>query len=147
MICRIFVEQNAEQERQLRLMKLDIENYKRQLSTASNDREHAIQENRKLQDDLAAVLCDVRRLETDLQSARSESCDLKHQLQIYTSQVRRAEEQLNRKVCFVFYHEIIIISLLIINYFLCNLIQLGVREVGNAGVLQNIELGGNVSGK
>lgn len=70
----------------------------RQFEAASVDRENAIQENRKLQDDLAAVTCEVRNLQRDLETSRAECYDLKRQLQTYVSEVRRAEELLNRKV-------------------------------------------------
>lgn len=62
------------------------------------DRENAIQENRKLQDDLAAVTCEVRNMQRELETSRAECYDLKRQLQTYVSEVRRAEELLNRKV-------------------------------------------------
>lgn len=64
------------------------------------DRENAIQENRKLQDDLAAVTCEVRNMQRELETSRAECYDLKRQLQTYVSEVRRAEELLNRKVEF-----------------------------------------------
>lgn len=64
------------------------------------DRENAIQENRKLQDDLAAVTCEVRNMQRELEASRAEAYDLKRQLQTYVSEVRRAEELLNRKVGF-----------------------------------------------
>ncbi|KAG7197911.1 hypothetical protein KM043_016151 [Ampulex compressa] len=94
---RICVDQSAEQERQVRTLQLEMENLRRQLDAASSDRENAIQENRRLQDDLAAVTCEVRNLQRELETSRAESYDLKRQLQTYVSEVRRAEELLNRK--------------------------------------------------
>ncbi|XP_067213676.1 centrosomal protein of 135 kDa isoform X2 [Linepithema humile] len=93
----ICVDQSAEQERQLRSLQLELETLQRQFEAASADRENAIQENRKLQDDLAAVTCEVRNLQRDLETSRAECYDLKRQLQTYVSEVRRAEELLNRK--------------------------------------------------
>ncbi|XP_053977812.1 centrosomal protein of 135 kDa isoform X1 [Hylaeus volcanicus] len=93
----ICVDQSAEQGRQLRSMQLEIENLERQLQSATYDRENAIQENRRVQDDLAAVTCQVRTMQRELDAARAESYDLKRQLQTYVSEVRRAEELLNRK--------------------------------------------------
>lgn len=83
-----------------------METVRRQYETASMDRENAIQENRKLQDDLAAVTCEVRNLQHELETCRAESYDLKRQLQTYVSEVRRGEELLNRKVSseIYFYH-------------------------------------------
>ncbi|KAK1118899.1 hypothetical protein K0M31_014669 [Melipona bicolor] len=74
-----------------------MENLQRQLQTASYDRENAIQENRRIQDDLAATTCEVRNLQRELETSRAESFDLKRQLQTYVSEVRRAEELLTRK--------------------------------------------------
>lgn len=75
-----------------------METVQRQLNTASMDRENAIQENRKLQDDLASMTCEVQNLTRELEASRAECYDLKRQLQTYVSEVRRAEELLNRKV-------------------------------------------------
>ncbi|KAL0118049.1 hypothetical protein PUN28_009021 [Cardiocondyla obscurior] len=93
----ICVDQSAEQERQRRSLQLEMEAIQRQFETASVDRENAIQENRKLQDDLAAVTCEVRNMQHELETSRAECYDLKKQLQTYVSEVRRAEELLNRK--------------------------------------------------
>lgn len=79
-------------------MQLEVENLQRQLQTASYDKENAIQENRRIQDDLAAATCEVRNLQCEIEASRAESYDLKRQLQTYVSEVRRAEELLNRKV-------------------------------------------------
>ncbi|KAK0096265.1 hypothetical protein PV326_005916 [Microctonus aethiopoides] len=94
---RIHLEQSAEQERQLRNMQIEMENYQRQLNAAVVDREHAIRENKRLQNDLAAVTCETRTLQRELQASHAESFDLKRQLQTYVSEVRRAEELLNKK--------------------------------------------------
>ncbi|XP_011647939.1 centrosomal protein of 135 kDa isoform X2 [Pogonomyrmex barbatus] len=93
----ICIDQSAERERQLRSLQLEMETVQRQFETASVDRENAIQENRKLQDDLAAVTCEVRNMQRELEISRAECYDLKRQLQTYVSEVRRAEELLNRK--------------------------------------------------
>ncbi|XP_076297587.1 uncharacterized protein LOC143217320 isoform X2 [Lasioglossum baleicum] len=89
--------QAAEQERQMRSMQLEVENVQRQLQTTTRDRENAIQENRRIQDDLAACTCEMRNLQREFEASRAESFDLKRQLQTYVSEVRRAEELLNRK--------------------------------------------------
>ncbi|XP_046816045.1 centrosomal protein of 135 kDa-like isoform X5 [Vespa crabro] len=94
---RICIDQSAEYERQFRSLQLEVKNVQRQLETSNTDRDNAIQENRRLQDDLAAVMCEVRNLQHELESCRAESYDLKRQLQTYVSEVRRAEEMLNRK--------------------------------------------------
>ncbi|XP_015438396.1 PREDICTED: centrosomal protein of 135 kDa-like [Dufourea novaeangliae] len=91
------IEQAADQERRMRSMQLEMENLQRQLQTGTYDRENAIQENRRIQDDLAACTCEVRNLQRELEASRAESFDLKRQLQTYVSEVRRAEELLNRK--------------------------------------------------
>jgi len=96
--CRLCIDQSAEQERQLRSLQLEMETVQRQFEAASVDRENAIQENRKLQDDLAAVTCEVRNMQRELETSHAECFDLKKQLQTYVSEVRRAEELLNRKV-------------------------------------------------
>ncbi|XP_071644763.1 uncharacterized protein [Temnothorax longispinosus] len=93
----ICIDQSAEQERQLRSLQLEMETLQRQFEAASVDRENAIQENRKLQDDLAAATCEVRNMQRELETSRAECYDLKRQLQTYVSEVRRAEELLNRK--------------------------------------------------
>ncbi|EFN60929.1 Centrosomal protein of 135 kDa [Camponotus floridanus] len=74
-----------------------METTQRQFKAASIDRENAIQENRKLQDDLAAMTCEVQNLQREQETSRAECYDLKRQLQTYVSEVRRAEELLNRK--------------------------------------------------
>nr|XP_033320790.1 centrosomal protein of 135 kDa isoform X2 [Megalopta genalis] len=91
------IERAAEQERQTRAMQLELENCQRQLQASTYDRENAIQENRRIQDDLAACTCEVRNMQRELEASRAESFDLKRQLQTYVSEVRRAEELLNRK--------------------------------------------------
>ncbi|XP_011695097.1 PREDICTED: centrosomal protein of 135 kDa isoform X1 [Wasmannia auropunctata] len=93
----ICVDQSAERERHLRSLQLEMETVQRQFEAASVDRENAIQENRKLQDDLAAVTCETRNMQRELETSRAECYDLKRQLQTYVSEVRRAEELLNRK--------------------------------------------------
>ncbi|XP_076665146.1 uncharacterized protein LOC143367341 isoform X2 [Andrena cerasifolii] len=93
----ICVDQSADHERQLRSMQLELENLQRQLQTATYDRENAIQENRRVQDDLAAVTCEMRNMQREWEACRAESFDLKKQLQTYVCEVRRAEELLNRK--------------------------------------------------
>ncbi|XP_011329038.2 centrosomal protein of 135 kDa isoform X2 [Ooceraea biroi] len=93
----ICVDQSAEQERQMKTLQLEREAMQRQFETASVDRENAIQENRKLQDDLAAMTCEVRNMQRELETSHAECYDLKRQLQTYVSEVRRAEELLNRK--------------------------------------------------
>ncbi|XP_046487529.1 centrosomal protein of 135 kDa isoform X1 [Neodiprion pinetum] len=94
---QICVDQTAEQERQLRTMEVEINNLQRQLASTSMDRENAIRENSRIQDDLAAVTCECRNLQRELEASRAESHDLKRQLQTYVTEVRRAEELLNRK--------------------------------------------------
>ncbi|XP_057321420.1 centrosomal protein of 135 kDa isoform X2 [Microplitis mediator] len=94
---QICMDQSAEQERQLRNMQMELENNNRQLAAANADRDNAVMENRRLQDDLAAVTCEIRTLQRELEASRAESHDLKRQLQTYVSEVRRAEELLNRK--------------------------------------------------
>ncbi|XP_050457151.1 centrosomal protein of 135 kDa isoform X2 [Cataglyphis hispanica] len=93
----ICIDQSAERERQLRSLQLELETVQRQLKAASMDRENAIEENRKLQDDLAAMTCEVQNLQRELETSRAECYDLKRQLQTYVSEVRRAEDLLNRK--------------------------------------------------
>ncbi|XP_018314210.1 centrosomal protein of 135 kDa isoform X3 [Mycetomoellerius zeteki] len=93
----ICIDQSAEQERQLRSLQLEMESVQRQFEAASVDRENAIHENRKLQDDLAALTCEMRNMQRELETSRAECYDLKRQLQTYVSEVRRAEELLNRK--------------------------------------------------
>ncbi|PBC30459.1 Centrosomal protein of [Apis cerana cerana] len=94
---RMCVDQTADANRQLRSIQLEMENLQRQLQTVSYDRDNAIQENRRTQDDLAAATSEVRNLQRELETSRGESFDLKRQLQTYVSEVRRAEELLNRK--------------------------------------------------
>ncbi|XP_008547784.1 centrosomal protein of 135 kDa isoform X2 [Microplitis demolitor] len=94
---QICMDTSAEQERQLRNMQMELENNNRQLAGANADRDNAVMENRRLQDDLAAVTCEIRTLQRELEASRAESHDLKRQLQTYVSEVRRAEELLNRK--------------------------------------------------
>ncbi|XP_018050335.1 PREDICTED: centrosomal protein of 135 kDa isoform X2 [Atta colombica] len=93
----ICIDQSAEQERQLRSLQMEMESIQRQFEAASVDRENAIHENRKLQDDLAALTCEMRNMQRELETSRAECYDLKRQLQTYVSEVRRAEELLNRK--------------------------------------------------
>ncbi|EZA60378.1 hypothetical protein X777_13467 [Ooceraea biroi] len=82
----------------MKTLQLEREAMQRQFETASVDRENAIQENRKLQDDLAAMTCEVRNMQRELETSHAECYDLKRQLQTYVSEVRRAEELLNRKI-------------------------------------------------
>ncbi|KAF7998336.1 hypothetical protein HCN44_009734 [Aphidius gifuensis] len=94
---QLCISTSADQERQLRSMQLEVENNQRQLAAASADRDNAAQENRRLQDDMAAVTCEIKTLQRELEASRIESHDLKRQLQTYVSEVRRAEDLLNRK--------------------------------------------------
>lgn len=97
---RICVDQSADKERQVRSMQIDMDNLQRQMTSSSMDRENAIQENMRLQDDLAAVTCELRTLQRELDASRAESFDLKKQLKTYVSEVRRIEEILTKKVRF-----------------------------------------------
>ena len=79
---------------------MEKDNIQRQLNSAILDREHAIQENRRIQDDFASVTYEVRQLTKELDASKAESADLKRQLQTYVSEVRRAEDLLCHKVIF-----------------------------------------------
>ncbi|XP_043473672.1 centrosomal protein of 135 kDa isoform X2 [Leptopilina heterotoma] len=94
---QICVDQSADKERQVRGMQIDMDNLQRQMTSSSMDRENAIQENMRLQDDLAAVTCELRTLQRELDASRAESFDLKKQLKTYVSEVRRIEELLTKK--------------------------------------------------
>ena len=81
----------------MRNMQMEMEMHQRQLAACSTDRDNAAQENRRLQDDLAALTCEIRTLQRELEVSRAESYDLKRQLQTYVSEVRRAEDLINKK--------------------------------------------------
>jgi centrosomal protein CEP135 len=82
----------------MRSMQLEMENLHRELSSAKCERENAIQQSHRLQDDLAAVSCEVRNLRNELEASKAESHDLKRQLQTYVCEVRRAEDLISQKV-------------------------------------------------
>ncbi|CAG5074975.1 Similar to CEP135: Centrosomal protein of 135 kDa (Homo sapiens) [Cotesia congregata] len=83
---QICVDQTAEQERQLRNLQMELENSSRQMAAAANDRDNALMENRRLQDELAAVTCEFRTLQRELEASKAESHDLKRQLQTYENE-------------------------------------------------------------
>ncbi|XP_034949159.1 centrosomal protein of 135 kDa isoform X2 [Chelonus insularis] len=93
----ICVDQSADQERRLRDLEMEIDNYNRQLLAVSSERDNVIQENKRLQNELAALTCEIKSLQRELNDLKKESSDLKKQLQTYVSKVRYTEELLNDK--------------------------------------------------
>ncbi|PSN39077.1 hypothetical protein C0J52_07360, partial [Blattella germanica] len=75
----------------------EVERLRRELEMSERARESALNENRLLHNDLAAITEDLRKSNHDLELARQEVENLKRQLQDYVTEVRRVEELLSRK--------------------------------------------------
>ncbi|KAK9721231.1 LAIKA domain [Popillia japonica] len=87
----------AAKEQILRNATADTNRVQQDLEAAIRARDMAYQENRRLQDDLAACVADNKRTKTDLDIARRQVDDLKRQLQHYVAEVKRTEDLISQK--------------------------------------------------
>ena len=99
----MFMDQASDMERHHRSLQIEIDNLQRQLQSSNAERDSSMQETRRLADDLAAVSCEIRTMQKELEASKSEAHDLKRQLQTYVSEVRRAEELIGHKVRVYFF--------------------------------------------
>ncbi|KAI4463577.1 centrosomal protein 2 [Holotrichia oblita] len=84
-------------EQMLRNATADMNRMQQDLEAAIRARDMAYQENRRLQDDLAACVADNKRTKTDLDIARRQVDDLKRQLQHYVAEIKRTEDLISHK--------------------------------------------------
>lgn len=68
------------------------------METLKKIKDSAIQENRKLRDDLCSATCDCRDSRKELELYKRQVDDLKTQLQQYVAEVKRAEDLISNKV-------------------------------------------------
>ncbi|XP_072382397.1 uncharacterized protein Cep135 isoform X1 [Diabrotica undecimpunctata] len=83
---------------------LQLRNYKQEINLLQQDldnerrlKEAVIQENRRLQEDLASVSLDCRDARKELDIAKRQVEDLKTQLQHYVAEVKRTEDLISHK--------------------------------------------------
>lgn len=75
-----------------------IEHLKEELDQCERQKDAAVRENRRLQDDLASAIKDCHTARRELGNEKQEVDNLKRQLQQYVNEVKRAEELLMKKV-------------------------------------------------
>lgn len=86
-------------------MEHSLEHLKQQLEQSERQKECALCENRRLQDDLTSAIKDCHAARRDQETNRQEVDNLKRQLQQYCNEVKRAEELLMKKVSSNFLEE------------------------------------------
>lgn len=79
-------------------MTAEIQNLKEQLDSALRIKDNALQENKRLQDELANCIADYRKTNNELELARRQIEDLKTQLQHYIAEIKRTEDLITQKV-------------------------------------------------
>ncbi|KAI4463587.1 centrosomal protein 2 [Holotrichia oblita] len=92
-------------EQMLRNATADMNRMQQDLEAAIRARDMAYQENRRLQDDLAACVADNKRTKTDLDIARRQVDDLKRQLQHYVAEIKRTEDLISHKIMLLIWRE------------------------------------------
>jgi hypothetical protein len=92
------MDENADQEHVLRSSQTEIATLRQELDTIKKIKDGAIQENRRLQDDLCSVTCDCRDSRKELELYKRQVDDLKTQLQHYVAEVKRTEDLISNKV-------------------------------------------------
>nr|XP_022912788.1 centrosomal protein of 135 kDa isoform X2 [Onthophagus taurus] len=84
-------------EYQLKSVTSDVQNLQRELESSKRARELALEENRRLQDDLTSCTRDNKRVQNDLDIAKRQVDDLRRQLQHYVAEIKRAEDLISQK--------------------------------------------------
>ncbi|XP_076445989.1 centrosomal protein of 135 kDa-like isoform X2 [Babylonia areolata] len=84
-------------DREIKSLRRQVESCSEDLQEASRGRDLAMQENRRLQDDLSVMTRENQKLNGDLQEALAEREALKTQVQQYILEVRRVEDTLATK--------------------------------------------------
>lgn len=77
-----------------------METLRQELEAMKRTRDSTLQENRRLQSDLAAATCDCRDSRRELETCKRQVDDLKTQLQHYVAEVKRTEDLISNKVRF-----------------------------------------------
>ncbi|XP_028141576.1 centrosomal protein of 135 kDa isoform X2 [Diabrotica virgifera virgifera] len=88
---------SSSNELQLRSYKQEINLLQQDLDNERRLKEAVIQENRRLQEDLASVSLDCRDARKELDIAKRQVEDLKTQLQHYVAEVKRTEDLISQK--------------------------------------------------
>uniref|UniRef100_A0A1B6D0U7 Centrosomal protein of 135 kDa n=3 Tax=Clastoptera arizonana TaxID=38151 RepID=A0A1B6D0U7_9HEMI len=88
---------SAHSDQNMRQALQEATRLRQEVDKLEHGRENALRENRRLQNDLAAVTSDCQIANRNLESTRREVEDLKLQLQGYVTEVRRVEEILQQK--------------------------------------------------
>ncbi|XP_013391946.1 centrosomal protein of 135 kDa [Lingula anatina] len=84
-------------DREIKSLRRQLDSTTEELSETTRGREVALRENRRLQDDLAAMTRENQNLNQDLQDTIDEREELKNQVQDYVMEVKRVEELLAAK--------------------------------------------------
>ncbi|XP_071453022.1 centrosomal protein of 135 kDa-like isoform X1 [Hetaerina americana] len=93
----VTIDESVLRDHERRNLQQEIDRLQQELSACKAQKENAIRENRRIQDDLASLTNDCRITHRELEDSRREVEDLKLQLQGYVDEVRRIEELLARK--------------------------------------------------
>ncbi|XP_063915834.1 centrosomal protein of 135 kDa isoform X2 [Zophobas morio] len=91
------IDETAGQEHEIRTSQTELTTIRQELDTVKKIKDSAIQENRRLQDELASVTCDCRDSRKELELYKRQVDDLKTQLQHYVAEVKRTEDQISNK--------------------------------------------------
>ncbi|RZB89882.1 CALCOCO1 domain containing protein, partial [Asbolus verrucosus] len=91
------IDESTNQEHLLRNCETELVTLRQELDTIKKIKDGAIQENRRLQDDLCSVTCDCRDSRKELELYKRQVDDLKTQLQHYVAEVKRTEDLISNK--------------------------------------------------
>ncbi|CAG9823230.1 unnamed protein product [Phaedon cochleariae] len=86
------------QDLQLRSSKQELAMLQKDYEAEKKFKESAVQENKRLQDDLASVTRDCREARKELEISTRQVEDLKRQLQHYVAEVKRTEDLISHKM-------------------------------------------------
>ncbi|KAF2883200.1 hypothetical protein ILUMI_22975 [Ignelater luminosus] len=93
----ITMDSSSSREHLLRSASAETASLRQELENAIRAKDSAIQENRRIQDDLASATSDCRTTRTELEICRRQVEDLKRQLQHYVAEVKRFEDLMEQK--------------------------------------------------
>ncbi|KAJ8949721.1 hypothetical protein NQ318_013590 [Aromia moschata] len=91
------IDESASQEQLLRSSKQELAMTQQDYDTEKKLKECALNENRRLQNDLASISCECMDAKKQLDLFRRQVEDLKRQLQHYVAEVKRTEDLITQK--------------------------------------------------
>ncbi|CAH1098756.1 unnamed protein product [Psylliodes chrysocephalus] len=94
---RTISEENCSNDSQLRAIKQEINLLQQDLDNERRCKEIAVQENRRLQDDMTSLSLDCKDARKELEISKRQVEDLKRQLQHYVAEVKRTEDLISQK--------------------------------------------------